>query len=67
MVMAPIPSPQFGQLGPLLFGRQKQCFARMTETFSDDYNVGCNDNYDDNDGNFLDTDFKNDKKNVKLL
>ena len=41
------PSPQFGQLGPLFFGRQKQRFARMTE-FVDVDNDGCNDNYDDN-------------------
>ena len=35
-------------------------FARMTEIFFDDDNDGCNDNYDDNFGNFDDDYDKND-------
>ena len=41
-------------------GRQKRRFARMTEIFFDDDNDGCNDNYDDNFGNFDDDYDKND-------
>ena len=38
---------QFGQLNPLVFGCQKNCFARMTEKITDD-DVS-NDNNDDDD------------------
>ena len=44
----------------LFFGRQKQCFARMTKKKFNDDNDGCNDNYDDNYGNFDDDYDKND-------
>ena len=54
-IAPPPPSPQFGQLGPLFYGHQKQCFVRMTEIFDHD-NDGCNDN---NGGNFEE---KNTKK-----
>ena len=47
------PDPNPGNL-VLFFGRQKRRFARMTEFFFDDDNDGCNDNYDDNFGNFDD-------------
>ena len=47
----PPTSPQFGQLGPL-FLRQIRRFACMTVKKIDADNEGCNDNYDDNYGNF---------------
>ena len=43
----PPPDPKLGNL-VLFYGRQKRCFARMTEIFFDDDNDGFNDNYDDN-------------------
>ena len=43
-ISSPTPSPQFGQLGPLFSGRQKQRFAHMTEKSTDDDDDGQNDN-----------------------
>ena len=59
---SPLPSPPSPNSGNmvLFFGRQKRCFARMTEIFFDDDNDGFNDNYDDNFGNFDDNYDKND-------
>ena len=55
----PPPDPNSGNL-VLFFGRQKRRFARMTEIFFYDDNDSCNDNYDDNFGNFDDDYDKND-------
>ena len=52
------PSPQFKQLGPL-FSDVKNNVLRVWPKFVDDDNDGCNDNYDDNYGNFDDDYDKN--------
>ena len=49
----PPPAPNSGNL-VLFFGRQKRRFVRMTDFFFDVDSDGCNDNYDDNYGNFDD-------------
>ena len=39
----------------------------MTEKSTIDYNNGCNDNYDSNDGNFDDNGHKNDQKHTDIM
>ena len=55
----PPPDPNSGNL-VLFFLRQKRRFVRMTGKKFDADNEGCNDNYDDNYGNFDDNSDKND-------
>ena len=59
------PIPQFGQLGPLFFGRQKRRIARMTEKSIDDDDDGWNHDYDGDDDNIDEIDDKNDQKTHK--
>ena len=46
------------------FRTSKQCFACMTVKSTIDYDHGCNDHYNSNDGNFDDND---DKKHTKII
>ena len=58
------PPPHSGNL-VTFFRTSNRRFARMTEKKSTiDYNNGCNDNYDSNDGNFDDND---DKKHTHII
>ena len=52
------PPPPPSNSGNLVtfFRTSNRRFARMTEKSTIDYNNGCNDNYDSNDGNFDDND-----------
>ena len=48
------PSPQFGQLVPLILDVKNDVLARITETSNDDYDNGVSDNCDHNFGTFDD-------------
>ena len=63
----PPPAPQFGQLGPLFSGRQKDVLRVWQEKSTNDGNDNCNDNYDSNDGNFDDYEEKMTKKHTNII
>ena len=58
----PPPSPQFGQLVPLILDVKNDVLARITEPSNDDYDNGVSDNCDHNFGTFDDFGVKNDQK-----
>ena len=58
------PSPPNSGNLVIFFPDVKRRFARMTEKSIIDYNNGCNENYDSNDGNFDDID---DKKHTNII
>ena len=60
--LSPPPSPQFGQLVPLILDVKNDVLARITEPSNDDYDNGVSDNCDHNFGTFDDFGVKNDQK-----
>ena len=60
--LSPPPSPQFGQLVPLVLDVKNDVLARITEPSNDDYDNGVSDNCDHNFGTFDDFGVKNDQK-----
>ena len=60
--LPPPPSPQFGQLVPLILDVKNDVLARITEPSNDDYDNGVSDNCDHNFGTFDDFGVKNDQK-----
>ena len=62
--LTPPPSPSNSGNLVIFFRTTNRRFVRMTEKSTIDFNNGCNDNYDSNDGNFDDND---DKKHTHII
>ena len=61
-ITSPPPSPQFGQLVPLVLDVKNDVLACITKPSNDDYDNGVSDNCDHNFGTFDDFGVKNDQK-----